>query len=90
MTAQTNRANFPFTAQIVDAFRKEFGEGIKLIYAEEGGKTIGKKPPEPKFFLTASQWLIGSESIINAEIFRAILKKKVRGKNECQDNVDGI
>jgi len=65
-----NRSAFPATAAIVDEFRAAFGaDQVKLIYSEEGGKTIGKKPPEPKRFVTADQWLIGSE-LIKLELVR--------------------
>ena len=56
-----NRSAFPATAAIVDMFRAEFGDGVKLVCAEEGGKKIGKFPPEPKRFITVDQWLKGSE-----------------------------
>jgi len=40
----SNRAEFPETAKIVDRFRAVFGPGVRLIWAEENGKTIGKVP----------------------------------------------
>jgi hypothetical protein len=59
-----NRANFPATARLLDEFKKEFGDDqVKLIFAEEGGKTIGKKLPEPVNYLTADQWLKMSEKL---------------------------
>lgn len=58
-----NRAAFPATAAVVDNFRAIFGDGVKLIFAEEGGKTIGKKPARAKHFVTAEQWLQGSKLI---------------------------
>ena len=61
--AADNRSSFPATALIVDEFRAAFGDGVKLVYAEEGGKKIGKLPPEPKRFMTADQWLRGSDLV---------------------------
>lgn len=68
-TAANNRAAFPATAAIVDAFRAEFGDGVKLIHAEEGGRTVGRKPPEPKRFVMVDQWLKAGE-LIKEELAR--------------------
>jgi hypothetical protein len=38
-----NRELFPKTAKVLDHYRRLFGPEVKLLYAEEGGKTIGKK-----------------------------------------------
>lgn len=62
---ENNRSSFPATALIVDEFRKVFGEGVKLVYAEESGKTIGRKPAEPKRFMTADVWLKGSALVVD-------------------------
>jgi hypothetical protein len=75
---QNNRANFPCTAQIVDAFRKEFGEGVQLMYAEENGKTIGKKPRAPRHFSDANDWLNSSE-IYQQELQRRATKPMLKG-----------
>lgn len=48
MTAETrdsNRAAFPELAAIMDQFRQHFTQA-KLIHGEEGGRVIGKCPPE--------------------------------------------
>jgi|WetSurMetagenome_2_1015567.scaffolds.fasta_scaffold33814_4 hypothetical protein len=59
-----NRSAFPNTAAIVDEFKKQFGsDQVKLIYAEEGGKTIGRKLPPAKNFLMVNQWLRMSEKL---------------------------
>lgn len=63
--AADNRAAFPATALIVDEFRVVFGEGVRLIYSEEGGKTIGRKPLEPKRFMTVDGWLNGSALVVD-------------------------
>lgn len=63
-----NRAEFPATAQIIDEFRKEFGEDVKLLYAVEAGREIGKKPAAPKRFMTVEQWLQGSKLVAEAMI----------------------
>lgn len=41
-----NRANFPFTASVVDALREVFGPGVRVQWASENGKTIGTLGPE--------------------------------------------
>jgi hypothetical protein len=66
-TKAKNRAEFPATAAILDKFRKEFGDGVKLIYAAEGGREIGKKQVAPKRFMTVEQWLRCSLLISAAE-----------------------
>lgn len=64
-----NRNAFPATATIMDMFRAEFGDGVRLVCAEEGGKKIGKFPPEHRRFVTVDQWLKGSE-LVAAELKR--------------------
>jgi hypothetical protein len=39
----SNRAAFPRTASVVDAWRAVFGADTKLLYAEEDGQVIGMK-----------------------------------------------
>lgn len=39
-----NRAEFPGLAQVMDAFREQFGDDVKLLHGEESGKEIGKRP----------------------------------------------
>ena len=55
-----NRSSFPASAAILDSFRAEFGDGVKLFYLMENGREVGKKAPEPKRFMTVEQWLKGS------------------------------
>lgn len=38
-----NRRNFPISAEKLDEMRAVFGDDVKLTYANENGKTIGKK-----------------------------------------------
>lgn len=42
----SNRAAFPETAKLVDELRDVFGPGVKLVWAEENGRTIGEKGPD--------------------------------------------
>ena len=65
-----NRAEFPAASAILDEFRKEFGMDVKLLYAVEGGREIGKKPAPAKRFMTVEQWLHGSGLIKQSEIRR--------------------
>lgn len=41
-----NRAAMPETAKIVDEYRRVFGDGVRLVWAEENGKLVGQKPEE--------------------------------------------
>lgn len=41
-----NRASFPEAARVVDEFRAVFGPGVKLVWWQENGKTIGQVPDE--------------------------------------------
>ena len=77
--AADNRSAFPATALIVDEFRAAFGDGVKLVYAEEGGKKIGKLPPVPKRFVTADQWLKGSE-LVRDELARRAGGLELKGR----------
>ena len=36
-----NRQSMPATAGIIDMWRVDFGPGVKVIWAEEGGITVG-------------------------------------------------
>jgi hypothetical protein len=38
---QKNRDAFPFTATIIDDMRAHFGNGVRVSYAKENGKTVG-------------------------------------------------
>lgn len=64
------RENFPECCQVADEYRAVFGEGTKLVYAEEGGKSIGKRTDT-------------SNAVIAADIVRAdffCIKPKKRGR----------
>jgi len=37
------RSLFPEVTAFADAMRKEFGNGVKLVYAEENGRCVGTK-----------------------------------------------
>ena len=43
MSKDQNRADFPVAAAMIDQFREVFGPGVKLLWAEENGKSIGRK-----------------------------------------------
>lgn len=44
MSRERNRAEFPGLAALMDAFRKLYGDNVKLVHGEESGKEIGKRP----------------------------------------------
>jgi hypothetical protein len=76
---QNNRSEFPASAAIMDEFRKEFGASVKLLYAIENGKSIGKKPTAPKRFATVEQWLNGSKLIDEAhERMEIVVRRGVK------------
>lgn len=79
-----NRAQFPNAAAVVDMFRAVFGPGVKLLYAEEDGRTIGKKPPAPVKFIWAEDWLKFSAQLAGntSMLARFSARKKKRGKDE--------
>lgn len=37
------RENFPKCVEFADECRAVFGDGVKMVYASEGGKVIGKQ-----------------------------------------------
>jgi len=37
------RENFPVSVEFADECRDVFGSGVKMVYANEGGKVIGKQ-----------------------------------------------
>lgn len=41
--AAANRALFPHAAQVVDEMRSVFGPGVRLEYAAEGGREVGRR-----------------------------------------------
>lgn len=44
--ASRNREAFPEAARFVDEMRAVFGPRVVLEWAEEGGRTIGKRGPD--------------------------------------------
>lgn len=46
MNAEDNRKRFPETAKIVDEFRRVFGDGVKVKWAVENGRSIGRVPTD--------------------------------------------
>jgi len=43
---QNNRELFSFAAAILDELRPIFGEDTRIVYAEENGRSVGKKGPD--------------------------------------------
>lgn len=41
MSASTNRERMPNVARMVDEIRAVFGDGVKVLYAKEGGYELG-------------------------------------------------
>lgn len=44
MSRERNRAEFPGLAALMDTMRETFGDSVRLVHGEEGGKEIGKRP----------------------------------------------
>lgn len=44
--AEWVRANLPVCSGVAEAFRQEFGQGVRMGFASEAGYTIGKPSPE--------------------------------------------
>lgn len=44
-----NRARMPIVASIVDEYRQQF-PGLKVVYAQENGITVGTKPRDENVF----------------------------------------
>lgn len=76
----SNRAEFPETSRIVDKFRAEFGPGVKLVYAEENGKTIGKKPEPATNLMTLAQWFKINDLIARDAALRELSNTKIISK----------
>lgn len=43
ITAEYVRKNFPACVEFADECRAVFGDGVKMVYAKEGGQVIGKQ-----------------------------------------------
>lgn len=43
ITAEYVRENFPACVAFADECRAVFGDGVKIVYAKEGGQEIGKQ-----------------------------------------------
>lgn len=44
--ARRNRELFPESSLVLDEFRNVFGAGCQITYAEEGGRSVGKRSEE--------------------------------------------
>lgn len=59
------RADMPMAAAVVDEFRAVFGDGVRVLLAEEGGKVVKSKywrPDDPRKQVTPSQFLATSRA----------------------------
>lgn len=43
ITVEYVRENFPACVEFADECRAVFGDGVRMVYASEGGKVIGKQ-----------------------------------------------
>lgn len=57
------RRLFPKVIAFADACRAEFGDGVKLVYAKENGREIGKASViDPERVIRASEMCIDSHA----------------------------
>lgn len=47
MSKDQNRQTMPIVASLVDNFRDIFGQDLKVTYAKENGREVGKKDTDP-------------------------------------------
>jgi hypothetical protein len=75
-SVEETKAMFPKCYAFADAVRREFGDGVKLVYAEENGRCIGRKTVvDPDRVLRISDLCLGS-----SEFADATERSKQRGK----------
>lgn len=53
-----NRAAFPFAAAIVDQLRAVFGPEVKVSYASENGREVGRRLDESRFHVVTGAALM--------------------------------
>jgi len=71
LTVETVRKHFPECWAVANAFRDEFGSGVKVNFMSEGGKNVGKsKEGVGKAFAL-------NEIVINSSEFVSVIDKKV-------------
>ena len=62
------RRLFPSVIAFADACRAEFGDGVKLVYAKENGREIGKASViDPERVIKASKMRIDSDAFCVAD-----------------------
>ncbi len=73
-SAEDAKAAFPNAVAVLEQFRAAFGQDVKLLYASEGGKTIGNPTKyESGRFLTVDRYLALGKKPMQ-------LEKKGRGR----------
>jgi hypothetical protein len=67
LTKDQVRAMFPEVTAFADAMRKEFGDGVRLVYAEENGRCIGTKSvSDPERTVKVSEMCLDSSYFSDA------------------------
>lgn len=56
MTAKDNRAKMPTVAKMVDEVKAVFGDGVKVLWAREGGYELGT-PIDTSKLVTPNVWV---------------------------------
>lgn len=79
VTREQVREMFPEVTAFADAIRVEFGDGVKLVYAEENGRCIGERSvTDPERTVKLSE--IELDPRPRAEIATGRKKEKRRAK----------
>lgn len=63
-TKEQNRAAMPTIAGVVDDFRAVFGDEVRVLYAAEGGRVVGKRDTG----VVAEGWPCASHALGAADV----------------------
>jgi len=76
LTKEQFRAAFPCVTAFADQCRKVFGNGVRLIYAEENGRSVGRKTQVDR-----ENVFLVSDMILDSGRYAALTERsKKRGK----------
>lgn len=68
MKKEDVRRAFPECCKVADAFRDAFGEGTKLVYAQENGKSIGRRTDDSNS--------VNAKDVVRADYFVSRTSKR--------------
>ena len=77
------RALFPSVTEFADKCRAVFGDGVKLIYAEENGRCIGKRSvSDPENTVNVSEIEFDTKPDDMRRALDRVMKSKVRSNGK--------